>query len=102
VYAVIAEAPSAGAVQLIVMPVFKTTVVVGAAGVAGAFLITAPLPEGDVAELPTAFVASTVAKILAPHARLYGVACKTDIGTEQLVIAPLQLGDSAVKVTPSL
>jgi hypothetical protein len=61
VYSVIGEPLSAGAVQLIVTPVFKTTVVVGAAGVSGIFLITAPLPESDVCELPTMFVATTVA-----------------------------------------
>ena len=40
----------------------------------GLVVITAPLPDVDATELPTTFVASTVAWTLAPHARLYGEA----------------------------
>jgi hypothetical protein len=32
--------------------------------------ITAPLPDADGTELPTTFVARTVAQTLSPHARL--------------------------------
>jgi hypothetical protein len=40
----------------------------------GLVVITAPLPAVDATELPTTFVASTVAWTLAPQARLYGEA----------------------------
>jgi hypothetical protein len=40
----------------------------------GLVVITAPLPDADATELPTIFVAITVAWTLAPQARLYGEA----------------------------
>ena len=43
-------------------------------GGSGLVVITAPLPDVDATELPTTFVASTVAWTLAPQARLYGEA----------------------------
>ena len=36
-------------------------------GGSGLVVITAPLPDEDTTELPTMFVASTVAWMLAPH-----------------------------------
>ena len=68
-YPVIAEPPSAGAVQFIRTLVPEITVV-GASGGFGTAGRTAPLPAGDAAEGPTAFVAITLAKTLAPFARL--------------------------------
>ncbi len=56
----------------------------------GLVVITAPLPAVDATELPTIFVASTVAWTLAPHARLYGEAWRTEIGTVQEVVETLQ------------
>ena len=53
VYPVIAEPPSAGAVQVI-ETLLPETVVVGAVGVLGAVGRTAPLPAGDAAEFPIA------------------------------------------------
>jgi hypothetical protein len=61
VYPVITEPPSAGATQLILTLVLLKFVVVGGAGTLGAVGRTAPLPEVDVDEIPTAFVANTVA-----------------------------------------
>ncbi len=56
-YPVIADPPSAGAVQLI-ETLLPEIVVVGAAGAEGTVAgITAPLPAGDVTELPIALVA---------------------------------------------
>ena len=43
-------------------------------GGSGLVVITAPLPAVDATELPTTFVARTVAWTLAPQARLYGEA----------------------------
>jgi hypothetical protein len=56
-YPVIAEPPSAGAVQVIkTLP--PETVVVGVDGVEGTVAgIVAPLPAGDEADLPKAFMA---------------------------------------------
>ena len=71
-------------------------------GASGLVVITAPLPDIDALELPTTFVASTVAWMLAPHARLYGEACRTEIGTVQVVVETLQCADSVVNVLPSL
>ena len=68
-YPVIAEPPSAGATQLI-STLVSETLVVGASGVFGAVGSTAPLLARDAAEGPTAFVAITLAKTLAPFARL--------------------------------
>jgi hypothetical protein len=66
-------------------------VVVGADGVEGAVAgSTAPLPSRDAAEGPTAYVAVTIAKTLNPTKRLYGSACKTEMGTVQLTALPLQ------------
>ena len=57
----IAEPPSAGAVQVI-NTLLPEIVVVGAAGVEGTVADSvAPLPAGDAAELPIAFVAITLA-----------------------------------------
>jgi hypothetical protein len=61
---VIAEPPSLGANHVIVTLAFELTEVVGAAGTLGIEINkgnTAPLPEADLAELPTAFVANTFA-----------------------------------------
>ncbi len=60
-YPVIAEPPSKGATQVIVTVVLLRFVVVGAAGALGSVGSTAPLPDVDSAELPTAFVANTLA-----------------------------------------
>ena len=68
----------------------------------GFVVITAPLPAVDVTELPTIFVASTVAWTLDPHARLYGEAWRTEMGTVQEVEDTLQFEDSVVNVVPSL
>ena len=43
-------------------------------GELGLVVITAPLPAVDATELPTIFVAITVAWTLDPHDRLYGEA----------------------------
>ena len=66
----ITEPPFAGATQVIITLV-PETVVVGADGVEGTVAgIIAPLPAGDIAEGPIAFMAVTLAKTLAKFARL--------------------------------
>ena len=60
VYPVIADPPSAGVSQVI-NALLPKIVAVGAAGELGSVAgITAPLPSGDVAELPISFVAKTL------------------------------------------
>jgi hypothetical protein len=67
---VIADPPSAGAVQLI-ETLLPEIVVVGAAGAEGTVAgIVAPLPTGDVAELPIALVVIIRAETLDPLPRL--------------------------------
>jgi hypothetical protein len=74
---VIAEPPLYGATHVIVTLVFELTEVVGAAGTLGIKIAgsgvtlvidgnTAPLPGDDAAELPLAFVATTVAETSFP------------------------------------
>jgi hypothetical protein len=58
VYSVIAEPPSEGATQVIVMSVPEIAVT-GAAGVFAGGGITAPFPEVDAAEAPKTFMACT-------------------------------------------
>ena len=103
-YDVIGEPPlNDGAAQVIVTLMLVLTEVDGVSGASGFVIITAPLPAGDKAELPKAFVAYTFAKMLAPHRRLNGAACRIEIGTVQLVVVDtLQFDDSTVNVTPSL
>ena len=71
VYPVIVEPPLVGAFQVTVTSVPEIAVV-GAAGTLGAAAEgnTAPLPAEEAAELPSTFVASTLAETLAPFARL--------------------------------
>ena len=70
---------STGAVQSTTM-FDPDTVVVGAAGVAGAVVRTAAPPSEDVPLAPSLFVASTVATTVAPYGRENGDACKVEIG----------------------
>ena len=76
--------------------------VVGTVGVEGTVAgITAPLPAGDAAELPIAFVAIIRAKTLDPTTRLYGAAFKSVMAIVQDDAAPIQ-PVYAVYVVPSL
>ena len=57
-YPVISDPPSAGAFHVIKTLVLEIEVA-GASGVMGAVGSTAPLPEGDAAEIPLEFIACT-------------------------------------------
>ncbi len=85
----ITDPPSAGATQLTTTLVLEIEVA-GASGVMGAVGSSAPFPEVDAADIPTEFMAYTLALTLAPFARLKGAACKTEMGTVQLTAVPVQ------------
>jgi hypothetical protein len=53
------------AVEVVLAKSFKSEL-----GGLGFVISTAPFPRGDAAELPNTFIASTLAQILDPHARL--------------------------------
>ena len=86
----IAEPPSAGAVQVITTLLLEIAVV-GAYGVKGTVAgIIAPLPTGDTADSPIAFVAIILAETLDPTTRLQGEAFKTEMAIVQDVAIPVQ------------
>jgi len=63
--------------------------------------MTAPVPAFDAIELPTRFVAVTLATTLAPFSRLKGASWREEMGIRQVIAVPVQYTSGADQV-PSL
>ena len=71
-------------------------------GGSGLVIIYAPVPAADATELPTKFVARTLAQTQSPDVKPYGAACRTDIVTVQMVDETLQQTASVANVPATL